>query len=231
MWELMRLEIKKVPLKPHAAGLLAANLMIFLLSVFTSGLLTAGGEGSVLPEGSLFRPDTVTLAAMLVRAVLIVWEAVLISVYVIEEYRNGTIGVLFTYPVSRTELIMAKLFLICGISFMFHVLSNVFQYAGICLAAEYFDFVTFRVGNILVQMVIIISAVLLGLFPLYVGMMKKSTIATVVSSVAIAAIVSNSQGSSAGLLSIPAAAMIFGITGIIFSAAAMKKMMLSDLSN
>ncbi|MDE7318402.1 MAG: bacitracin ABC transporter permease, partial [Lachnospiraceae bacterium] len=106
-----------------------------------------------------------------------------------------------------------------------------FQYAGICLAAEYFDFVTFRVGNILVQMVIIISAVLLGLFPLYVGMMKKSTIATVVSSVAIAAIVSNSQGSSAGLLSIPAAAMIFGITGIIFSAAAMKKMMLSDLSN
>jgi hypothetical protein len=62
-------------------------------------------------------------------------------------------------------------------------------------------------------------------------MIKKSTIATVVSSIIIVAIASNSQGSSAGLLSIPVAAVIFGIIGIIFSAVAMRKMILSDLSN
>ena len=168
---------------------------------------------------------------MLVKATLIVWEAVLISVFVIEEYRNKTIGLLFTYPVSRKKLIMAKLFLICSISCLFHVLSNIFQYASIFLAAKCFDFVTFRVGNILVHIVTTISAVLLGMLPLYVGMIKKSTIATVVSSIVIVAIASNSQGSSAGLLSIPVAAIIFGIIGIIFSVIAMKKMILSDLSN
>ena len=231
MWSLIRMEIKKVPLKPHSAGLLAANLIIFTLSVFMSSLLTASGDISTLPGLPPFQLDTVTIAAMLVRATLIVWEAVLISVFVIEEYRNKTIGLLFTYPVSRTKLIMAKLFLICGISFLFHVLSNIFQYASIFLAAKCFDFVTFSVGNILVQIVTTISAVLLGLFPLYVGMIKKSTIATVVSSIVIVAIASNSQGSSAGLLSIPVAAIIFGIIGIIFSAIAMKKMILSDLSN
>ena len=231
MWSLIRMEIKKVPLKPHSAGLLAVNLIIFMLSVFMSSLLTASGDISTLPGLPPFQLDTVTIAAMLVRATLIVWEAVLISVFVIEEYRNKTIGLLFTYPVSRTKLIMAKLFLICGISFLFHVLSNIFQYAGIFLAARCFDFVTFSVGNILVQIVTTISAVLLGLLPLYVGMIKKSTIATVVSSIVIVAIASNSQGSGAGLLSIPVAAIIFGIIGIIFSAIAMKKMILSDLSN
>lgn len=231
MWNLIRMEIKKVPLKPHIAGLLAANFTIFLLSVFTSSLLTASGNISALPEFSPFRLDTVTIAAMLVKATLIVWEAVLISVFVIEEYRNKTIGLLFTYPVSRTKLIMVKLFLICGISFLFHVLSNIFQYASIFLAAKCFDFVTFNIGNILIQTVTTISAVLLGLLPLYVGMIKKSTIATVVSSIVIVAIASNSQGCSAGLLSIPAAAIIFGIVGIIFSAIAMKNMILSDLSN
>ena len=49
--------------------------------------------------------------------------------------------------------------------------------------------------------------------------------------IVIVAITSNSQGSSAGLMSISVAAVIFGIIGIIFSAAAMRKMILSDLSN
>ncbi len=231
MWNLIRMEIKKVPLKPHIAGLLIANFIIFLLSVFTSSLLTASGNISTLPGFAPVQLDTVTLAAMLVRATLIVWEAVLISVFVIEEYRNKTIGLLFTYPISRTKLITAKLILICGIMFLFHVLSNIFQYATIFLAAKCFDFVTFSFGNIMTQAVTTISAILLGLLPLYVGMIKKSAIATVVSSIIIVAIASNSQGSSAGLLSIPIAAIIFGIIGITFSAITMRKMILSDLSN
>ena len=231
MWNLIRMEIKKVPLKPHIAGLLIANFIIFLLSVFTSSLLTASGNISTLPGFAPVQLDTVTLAAMLVRATLIVWEAVLISVFVIEEYRNKTIGLLFTYPISRTKLITAKLILICCISFTFHVLSNIFQYATIFLAAKCFDFVTFSFGNIMTQAVTTISAILLGLLPLYVGMIKKSAIATVVSSIIIVAIASNSQGSSAGLLSIPIAAIIFGVIGITFSAITMRKMILSDLSN
>lgn len=231
MWNLIRMEIKKVPLKPHIAGLLIANFIIFLLSVFTSSLLTASGNISTLPGFAPVQLDTVTLAAMLVRATLIVWEAVLISVFVIEEYRNKTICLLFTYPISRTKLITAKLILICGIMFLFHVLSNIFQYATIFLAAKCFDFVTFSFGNIMTQAVTTISAILLGFLPLYVGMIKKSAIATVVSSIIIVAIASNSQGSSAGLLSIPIAAIIFGIIGITFSAITMRKMILSDLSN
>ena len=81
------------------------------------------------------------------------------------------------------------------------------------------------------QAVTALSAVLLGLLPLYIGMIKKSTIATIVSSFAIAAIVSNSQGSGAGLMSIPIAAIVFGVIGAGFSAITVRKMVSSDLSN
>lgn len=183
MKNLISLETRKVLLKPHMFGLAVANIIIFLLSVFTSSLLTQNGNMpsfNGLPPAQL---DTVSLALMLVRATLIVWEAIFLSVFVIEEYRNKTISLLYTYPVNRTKLLLAKLLLVCGIMLLFHTASCIFQYACIFLASRYFVFVTFSLGDIWVQAVTAVSAIMLGLFPLYVGMIKKSTIATVVSSI------------------------------------------------
>lgn len=230
MQNLFKLELKRVSLNAHFVGLLAANIVIALLSGFTSSLLHAGGGVAVtgLPPAQL---DTLTLAVMLVRAVLIVWEAVLISVFIVEEYRTKTINLLFTYPVRRGKLIATKLILICGIMLLFHELSGIFQYTCLSLAGKYLSFVTVGSANLVTQAITALSAVLLGLFPLFVGMIKKSTIATIVSSFAIAAIVSNSQGSSAGLMSVPIAAIILGVIGAGFSAIAVHRMISSDLSN
>ena len=230
MLNLIKLELKRVSLKSHFIGLLAANIVIALLSAFTSSLLKAGSGVAVtgLPPAQL---DTLTLAIMLVRATLIVWEAVLISVFIVEEYRNKTINLLFTYPVQRGKLIAVKIILICGVMLLFHELSGVFQFASLSLASKYFLFVTVSPANLMTRAITALSAVLLGLLPLYIGMIKKSTIATIVSSFAIAAIVSNSQGSGAGLMSIPIAAIVFGVIGAGFSAITVRKMVSSDLSN
>lgn len=228
---LMYMEVKKNPLKFHFVGLLAANFIIFLLSIFTSSILTISEDIFVLTGLPSVQLDTITLATMLIRAMLIVWEAVLISIFIIEEYRNKTIGLLFTYPVSRKKLIIAKLFLICGTILIFNILSSIFQYVCIFFVSKYLSFVTFSFMDIGIQMVIMISSILLGLLPLYIGMIKKSTIATIVSSVVLVAIAVNSQGSNAGLMSIPIVAIIFASIGVIFSAITINKMISSDLSN
>lgn len=44
MKNLISLETRKVLLKPHMFGLAVANIIIFLLSVFTSSLLTQNGN-------------------------------------------------------------------------------------------------------------------------------------------------------------------------------------------
>ena len=227
MQNLVKLELKRVSLKSHFISLLAANVVITLLSAFTSSLLSADGGVAVtgLPPAQL---DTLTLATMLVRAMLIVWEAVLISAFIVEEYRSKTINLLFTYPVQRGKLIAVKIILICGIMLLFHGLSGIFQYACLSFISQYFPFVTTSPANLMTQAITALSA---GLLPLYIGMIKKSTIATIVSSFALAAIVSNSQGSSAGLMSIPIAAIVFGMIGAGFSAITVRKMVSSDLSN
>ena len=168
---------------------------------------------------------------MQLKPALIVWEAVLISVFIVEEYRSKTINLLFTYPVQRGKLIAVKIILICGVMLLFHVLSGVFQFTCLSVVSKYFPFVTVSPANLMTQAVTALSSVLLGLLPLYIGMIKKSTIATIVSSFAIAAIVSNSQGSGAGLMSIPIAAIVFGVIGAGFSAITVHKMVSSDLSN
>lgn len=230
MRNLVRLELAKFSLKPHLIGLGIANVIILFISVFTSTLFTDGANTAMagLPPMQL---DTLTMAALLVNATLIVWESVLISTFIIEEYRNKTIGLLFTYPVNRAKLILTKVIMICGIILVFHVCASVFQNICISFLSRQFDFVTYSFENPFVQAITTVSTILLGLFPMFVGMAKKSTIATIVSSLIIVAIASNSQGATAGLLSIPLLAITFGIIGAVFAAFAIKKMITSDLYN
>ena len=231
MKNLVSLELKKFSLRPHLIGLIAANIIILFLSVMLSSLMASGGNVSPIPGLPPLQIDTISLAIMLVRAALIVWEAVFISSLIIEEYRNKTISLLFTYPVSRIALIWAKLFLICGIMLVFHILSGVFQHSAILLLSGSFDFVTYSFGNPAMYLITAISTILFGMIPLFVGMTNKSTITTIVSSIIIVAISSNSQGSMAGLLSIPIVAVVFGIIGVISAAVVIRKMAASDLYN
>lgn len=229
MGNLIRLELKRFSLKPHLIGLAAANSIILCLSVFSSYLFTSASGEPMAPGLPPLQLDTMAMAAMLVRAVLIVWEAVFLSTLMIEEYRNKTIGLLFTYPVKRLDLILAKLALICGSMLAFHIGSGIFQNVCISFLSGRLDFVTYRFENLFTQTITAISTILLGLFPLFVGMAKKSSIAAVVSSIIIVAVASNTQNAGAGLLSMPLLAVAFGVAGVIFAAAAIKKMLTTDL--
>lgn len=231
MSHLISMELKRFSLKPHLIGLFAANIIILSLSVFTSILLMSLEDsfmGTMLPA---FKLSTMTLATMLVRTMLIVWEAVLIAVFIIEEYRSKTVSLLFTYPVDKAKLIWSKILLICLIMLAFHICSYVFLHICISFMSRQFEFVTYSFDGLLVQAVITVSTIMLGLVPLCIGMMKRSTIATIVSSLIIAAVVSNSQGNFAGLLSVPILAAFFGAIGTAVSVFTIKKMVSSDLYN
>lgn len=225
----MCLELERFSIKPHLIGLLIANISILLLCVMVSTFIKAldGVMATTgLPEFSL---TTISLSTMLVRATLIVWQGALIAKLIVEEYQNKTIGLLFTYPINFKKIIWAKITLICGLIFLFHVISSVFQNVAVYFISGQIDFVTYQFEDLTTQLLITVSTILLSLIPLAVGMINKSTIATVVSSVVIVVVSSNSQGSTAGLLSIPVIALIFGIVGLVVASVAVKKMLASDL--
>lgn len=229
MKKLLRLELERFSLKPHLIGLLIANIAILVLCVFVSTFITALGEGMATAGLPGITLTTVSLSTMLVRAALIVWQGVLIAKLIVEEYQNKTISLLFAYPINFKKVIWAKLILICTVMLFFHILSSVFQNVVVYLISGQVDFVTYAFENIAMQIIIIISTILLSLVPLAVGMINKSTIATVVSSIVIVAFSSNSQGSTAGLLSIPMIAFVMGIVGLAVASVTVKKMLTSDL--
>lgn len=229
MKKLIQLELERFSLRPHIIGLLAANVIILLLCLFMSTFLSMMGsfmKTAGLPEMAL---TTVSISTMLVRAALIVWQGVLVAKFIIEEYQNKTICLLYTYHINRTKLIFAKLILICGIMLMFHVLSSLFQHGAVYLISRKLSFVTYSSENIVIWLLIIISTILLSLIPLTIGMIHKSSISTVVSSIVIVAFSSSSQGKTAGLLSIPAAALVMGLAGLLTAGITIRKMTASDL--
>lgn len=230
MTELMLHELKRISLKPHIIGLFIANIIILLLTMITSVLISFISEVTIA-YGFAMTLDSLSISLMLVRATLIVWEAVLISSIIIEEYRSKTIVLLYTYPVNRAKLIYSKVALICLIMLAFHIVSSVFQNLFILFLSGLFENITYAADIVLSQLIIIPATILVGLLPMCIGMLKKSTIATIISSILIVAVASNSQGSNAGLLSIPFFAIILGLVGIIFTSLTIRKMVHTDLYN
>ncbi|HCL4437986.1 bacitracin transport permease BCRB [Clostridium botulinum] len=229
MKHLIKLELERFPLKPHLLGVILANIIILALSVSVSSTFATTSMQSIPSGLPPLQLSTVAIAKLLIKTTLIVWQSVLIATIIVEEYESKTIMLLYTYPINRKKMIAAKITLVCGIMLIFYLSSEVFQHIAIYIFSRYISFITYQLDNILIQLVIIISAILLGLVPLYIGMIRKSTIVTIVSSLIIVCITSNSQGSTAGLISVPAVAITFGVIGLIFTVLAIKKITTSDL--
>ncbi|NFM48112.1 bacitracin ABC transporter permease [Clostridium botulinum] len=229
MKHLIKLELERFPVKPHLLGVILANIIILALSVSVSSTFATTSMQSIPSGLPPLQLSTVAIAKLLIKTTLIVWQSVLIATIIVEEYQSKTIMLLYTYPINRKKMIAAKITLVCGIMLIFYLSSEVFQHIAIYIFSRYISFITYQLDNILIQLVIIVSAILLGLVPLYIGMIRKSTIATIVSSLIIVCITSNSQGSTAGLISVPAVAITFGVIGLIFAALAIKKITTSDL--
>ncbi|MBP3040365.1 ABC transporter permease [Bacillaceae bacterium Marseille-Q3522] len=168
--------------------------------------------------------DFFTISGAFVRGVFIVFAAVLISKMIIDEFKNRTILVTFSYPVNRKKILGAKLILIFGITFMTMLISNivvVFAFIGLnqifhitsAISLTASDFVP----EILRLLMFSLASAGAALVPLYLGMRKYSVPATIISSLIIVSVTCQSAGpnfSLADIIYIPLA-LAFIALGIV----------------
>ncbi|USG65630.1 ABC transporter permease [Brevibacillus ruminantium] len=214
MFTLMKLEYKKMKLRWYVSGAVLANLIIvgFLCLIgFVQNL-----EGEMIFTGY---EESLVIIGALVRSTFMIFAAVLIARLVIGGYRNKTIFLMFTYPISRKKLIAAKLMLIAGLTFLTIFLSNLFVAAMFISLNTWFQFIpgefpADRIGEQVASMIVFaIGAAGTSLIPLYFGMRKYSVPATIVSAVLIVTLTTqNSPGFSlASIVYIPLALAVVGI--------------------
>ncbi|MCL2745650.1 MAG: ABC transporter permease, partial [Coriobacteriia bacterium] len=101
MLELMKIELKKFNLIAHLIQLAIASVTLLALI-------------NLIAIGEAYPITTIELS-LLCLLTFVIWQGVLIAKFIVSEFRDKTIQLLFTYPVDRKKLILSKLVIVNGI--------------------------------------------------------------------------------------------------------------------
>ncbi|MBJ8102098.1 ABC transporter permease [Bacillus cereus group sp. N11] len=194
MLHLMKLELKKFKLGWYVKGAVIANITILALMIFVS--IVAQVEGD--PE--IRDPQTILLtASVLVRSTFIVFGGVLIAKLIINEYKNKTILLMFSYPINRKKMMISKLAITATVTFITVIVSNTLVVGVFFGIDSYFSILpnSFTIDQLkqeginLVPLAVATAGI--SLIPLYFGMRKHSVPTTIVASIIVVSIAINNQ--------------------------------------
>lgn len=229
MWNLMRIELKKMKLGWYARGAIIANLILLGFLWMVSYVEKIEGEETMQTIDESF-----LIIGTLVRGVFIIFGAVLIARLVISEFKNKTILVLFTYPVNRKKLLASKLMIAFGLTFITILISNVFvAFAFFFLNSIYHMIPGEVTSDIVSQQAVKMAVFAFGaagtsLVPIFFGMRKYSVPATIISAVIIVMAMSSttSEFSLSSIVYIP---LSLAAVGLVFSYLAVRKVDKTDV--
>ncbi|MEK4376516.1 MULTISPECIES: ABC transporter permease [unclassified Bacillus (in: firmicutes)] len=218
MLNLMKLELKKMKLGWYYRGAVIANLCIL------GFICLIASEEKKLPQPEVMTDATSTLFLLgtFVRSVFVVFASVLIAKLIISEYKNKTITVMFTYPISRKKLIAAKLLITGGLTFITIMVSEIAlsfifaqinQYYQLTPAMLSVQTIGQEVGSMAIYAA---SAACLSFIPLYFGMRKRSVPAAIISSVILTILISQ-QSPELSLATIIYIPLSLGAIGILIA--------------
>jgi len=216
MLNLIKLEIKKYKFNGHWLGVLIANVVIMGLVALMYF------DQSSLEEGEAFLSygDAFFFIDTMVRATFIIYASVLLSKFVIDEYRNKTISLMFTYPINRKKLMASKLVIVFVWTLLAIILSNFALDSALLLLNSQFGLIPDKlvtdtiVTHIMRTLINAMAAAGLSLIPLFFGMWKKSVAGTIVSAVLIVSVFNSSVG-NVSLYSFVVIPILLAAIGII----------------
>lgn len=184
MTYLMKLELKKISLKRYC--FISVGLILFSILFITISLIDSATD----PAQSKDTFDNIFLMIeVLLSFIYIVFFGVLVSSIIIKEYNTKTILIMFSYPIQKAKLILAKLFLI-SIFISLSMLIGFFACCGYTVIVYYlldllagnFE-LTYLINWLFSIITTILVCICLGGLTFCLGMLKKSVPFTIVGSI------------------------------------------------
>jgi ABC-type transport system involved in multi-copper enzyme maturation permease subunit len=190
----MKLELKKFKLGWYVKRAVIANIIILALLIFVSFVAQIEGDPEIRDPQIIL-----SMASALVRATFIIFGGVLIAKLIIDEYKNKTILLMFSYPINRKKMMVSKLAITAILTFITVILSNILV-VGIFFGIDSYFLIlpnSFTVDQLIQEGIKLIPLAIatagISLIPLYFGMRKRSVPATIVSSIIVVLIAINNQ--------------------------------------
>ena len=208
MLSLIKIEINKVS---KSKLLLAWFVTILIVSGVTGIIIMGLGTDNKLGEfvgqsSNNFRIAdkwgnwaiaTSLFSALFTKAAFLIFEAYLLSIIFIDEFKQRTIFQLFSYPISKIKLLWGKVISVILISFIAHFTAHLVIQLLIKLVAVLTESNYIPVVNQLINLIgISFGTVLIGVLPFVIGMIKYSTPITMLSGLGLAALLSNATPGS-----------------------------------
>ena len=208
MLSLIKIEINKVSKSKLFLTWFATILIVLgVTGIIIMGLGTDNKLGEFVGQGSNnFRISdkwenwaiaTSLFSSLFTKAAFLIFEAYLLSIVFIDEFKQRTIFQLFSYPISKIKLLWGKIISVILISFIAHFTAHLVIQLLIKLIAVLTESNYIPVLNQLINLVgTTFGTVLIGVLPFVIGMIKYSTPITMLSGLGLAALLSNATPGS-----------------------------------
>ena len=198
MGTLISLELRKNNIKTF----LKASLIIFaimLMFMYLFVWIPKLAESEMDQDLTMFHSynGLIVLTGILNMACFSVLSAVMYSKFIIEEYQGKKAILLFSYPIDRIKIFQSKLVLVSVFTLSVALFSNLLLFAVLVMSETLYpvvnDVITIRIiWKVLnVSVIMAVLAAGFGTISLFVGFLKNSVQAAVVTSVILCSLVSN----------------------------------------
>lgn len=184
MWKLIKLEWKKNNIRKYAVKAAISVLILLVMILAVSGELE--GEETV----ELYGKDMISAAVgMFSNMTFMLMTGVMLSVYIVTSYRDGTMALMFSYPIKRRKILMSKMLAVWIFGVIALVLCKLFLYIGLFLASPWIPISSLGIlsGDIFTKPffyldILMNSAVMISISytVLLVGIKTKSSKATII---------------------------------------------------
>ncbi|MGB8451974.1 MAG: ABC transporter permease [Anaerocolumna sp.] len=194
MISLLKLEFKKFKLLKYGLNFIIITLAILGMTTLM-GAADADGDVMFVTAGDLFE-----FGDIIIRVTFTIFSGVLLSRLIISEFKNSTIKIMFTYPISRKKIIGVKLIIIWGFIFAAIILESILFGLGVQLIDRVIEItpdtiipseLAGRASAILYSAVVTSG---LGLIPLFFGMRKKSASTTIIVAMIVSLLINSTSG-------------------------------------
>jgi ABC-type transport system involved in multi-copper enzyme maturation permease subunit len=218
MSKLIKIEMNKFNTGLHLKLLVVINIVILALA--TSILII---EGTYI--------DNVTIVSTLVMCTFVIWGSISIAKSIIEEFKSKTITLLFTYPIDRKKLIISKLVFITLTMSASIFITQLFINMSLLLIDNFITQIeyTLSLQDIGILITISLTSIMLSGIALFIGMIKKSVIATIVASLIIISMLGSNFGETGNFVMILPLSITMGFIGIILAWISIKDINKKDL--
>ncbi|MGG2018237.1 ABC transporter permease [Bacillus sp. S10(2024)] len=224
MLNLIRLELVKFKLWPVIKGAFIALLV--MLGFVT--LIMLDGEFKSYDDAFRF-------IDIFVKATFMIFGASLIAKFIIQEFKEKTMTVMFMYPINRKKMMIAKLFIIMIFTFLSIVICDIVIFSFFYGLNVYYSVITepltmtILLPNASKLLMNAIAATGISLIPLYFGMKKYSVRTTIVSAVIIMSLLTSSLSGHYSLYDIILVPITLACVGLLIAYMTVRKIEQVDL--